>query len=307
MVGSDEPARRKACCQVQQGERAPHGGGQCERRSDPTSIPLHQRAGPFRHHQVQHVLVHQHLSHGRRRGTVVRIRRIARLAECGDAARGRSREDFPQAPVEDYKFERIKARFEFYSASFGQKDDPEQWTDYAAGGSGIALGLAPAFFGLAKADDFKPEEKIFLGKVSYGEAEAKVRHAGVIDSAISVVKQAYREALLLKAEDEDEFLRHMAAEMYVEILWNSVTTKASKWSHQNETRLLALNDLRNPQLEIRNAEVRPRVELPQPLLSDNISEIMIGPKADEGANARVRAFLDKNGLSKVPITAAGGA
>jgi hypothetical protein len=209
--------------------------------------------------------------------------------------------------VEDYKFERIKARFEFYSASFGQKDDPEQWTDYAAGGSGVALGLAPGFFGLAKTDDFKPEEKIFLGKVSYGEAEAKVRHAGVIDSAISVVKQAYREGLLLKAEDEDEFLRHMAAEMYVEILWNSVTTKASKWSHQNETRLLALNDLRNPQLEIRNAEVRPRVELPQPLLSDNISEIMIGPKAEEGANARVRAFLDRNGLSKVPITTAGGA
>jgi hypothetical protein len=164
--------------------------------------------------------------------------------------------------------------------------------------------LTPGFFGLAKTKDFKPEEKIFLGKVTYGEAEAKVRHAGVIDSAISVVKQAYREGVLLKAADEDEFLRHMAAEMYVEILWNSITTKASKWSHQNETRLLVVNDLRNPRLEIRNAEVRPRVELPQPLLRDNISEVMIGPKADEGTTARVRAFLDENALAKVPITAA---
>jgi hypothetical protein len=44
--------------------------------------------------------------------------------------------------VDDYKFEKIRSRFEFYSASFGQKDDAEQWNDYAAGGSGVALGLA---------------------------------------------------------------------------------------------------------------------------------------------------------------------
>jgi hypothetical protein len=56
---------------------------------------------------------------------------------------------------------------------------------------------------------------------------------------------------------------------------------------------------------IRNAEVRPRVELPQPLLRDNISEVMIGPTADGAANARVRAFLDANGLSKAPVTGAG--
>jgi hypothetical protein len=206
--------------------------------------------------------------------------------------------------VEDFKFERIKARFEFYSVSFGQRDDPEQWAEYAADGSGVALGLTPRFFGLAETKDFKPEEKIFLGKVTYGEAEAKLRHTRVIESAISVVKQAYKEGVLLMAADEDEFLRHVAVEMYVEILWNSVMTKASKWSHQNETRLLAANDRKDPKLEIRNAEVQPRVELPQPLLRDNISEVMIGPNADEGMAARVRTFLDENGLAKVPISAA---
>jgi hypothetical protein len=129
-----------------------------------------------------------------------------------------------------------------------------------------------------------------------------VRHAAVIDSAISVVKQAYREGVLLKAEDEQEFLRSVAAEMYVEILWNSVTTKASKWSHQIETRLLAVNNLRNPQLEIRNAGVRPRVELPQPLLKSNLMEVMLGPKADEATKVQVRTFLDENNLSQVPLT-----
>jgi hypothetical protein len=209
--------------------------------------------------------------------------------------------------VDDYNFEKIKDRFGFYSASFGQKDDPEQWNDYAGGGSGVAIGLAPGFFALQKVEDLKPEDHIFLGKVTYGEAEAKVRHAGVIDSAISVVKQGYRTGVLLKAEDEELFLHHMAAEMYVEILWNAVTTKAIKWGHQNETRLIAVNDLRNPKLEIRNAPERPRVELPQPLLRKNIFEIMLGPKVDDAAKTRVRSFLDQNNLSHVPVTSASSA
>jgi Protein of unknown function (DUF2971) len=206
--------------------------------------------------------------------------------------------------VDDFKFERIRARLELYSASFGQKDDAEQWSDYADGGSGVAIGLAPGFFVLSNTKDPKPEEITFLGRVFYGEADAKVRHAGIIDSAIWTIKQAYRRSLQSNAQDEEEFLHHMAAEMYVEILWNSVTSKASKWSHQGETRLLAMNDLKNPKLEIHNAEKRPRVELAQPLLKKNIAEVMLGPNADDTANLRVRTFLDQNRLPHVPVTAA---
>jgi hypothetical protein len=208
--------------------------------------------------------------------------------------------------VDDVTFERIKSRFEFYSASFGQKDDAQQWADYADGGAGVALGLAPGFFALSNPENPKPEEIIFLGKVTYGEASAKVRHAGVIDSAIWSVKEAYRTGLLLREEDEQEFLRHMTAEMYVEILWNSVTSKADKWSHQCETRLLAVNDLRNPKLEI-HCPPHPRVELPQPLLKKNIVEVMLGPKADDAAKARVQTFLDENQLSHVPVTVSASA
>jgi hypothetical protein len=206
--------------------------------------------------------------------------------------------------VEDFNFEKIKSRFAFYSASFGQRDDAQQWTDYAEGGSGIAMGLAPGFFALLNVKDPKPEETTFIGRVLYGEDQAKVRHAAVIDSAIWTVKEAFRRGLLLKASDEDEFLRHMAAEMYVEILWNSVTSKSTEWAHQRETRLLALNDLRNPKLQIHNAEKRPRVELPQPLLKPNVTEVMLGPKADEATKVRVRKFLDEHHLPHVPVTAA---
>jgi hypothetical protein len=131
---------------------------------------------------------------------------------------------------------------------------------------------------------------------------AKVRHAGVVDSAVSAVKQAHRLGVLSKPDDEEAFLHLMAAYMYGEVLWNSVTTKADRWSHQAETRLLAFNDLKNPQIEIKNGDKRPRVELPQPLLKSNITEVMMGPAAGEDAKEKVRAFLDGNGLPSVPLT-----
>jgi DUF2971 family protein len=208
--------------------------------------------------------------------------------------------------VEDVGFTRIRNRFEFYSASFGQKDDARQWSDYADGGKGVAIGLAPKFFGFVKKEDYEPWEKTFLGKVEYGEPAAKVRHAAIVDSAVQTIKQAHKQGLLLKAENEEAFLHLMAAYMFVEILWNSVTTKSDKWSHQIETRLLAVNDLKNPHIEIKNAPARPRVEIPQPLLKASITEIMMGPKADDDARAKVRKILDDNGLPNVQVTSAVG-
>jgi hypothetical protein len=46
--------------------------------------------------------------------------------------------------------------------------------------------------------------------------------------------------------------------------------------------LLALNSLKDPKLKIYNAAVKPRVELPQPLLKTCLAEVMIRPKADAG-------------------------
>jgi hypothetical protein len=100
---------------------------------------------------------------------------------------------------------------------------------------------------------------------------------------MQTIKQAHKQCLLIKAEDEEAFLHLIAAYMYVEILWNSVTSKSDKWAHQLEMRLLAVNDLKNPGIEIKNAPARPRVEIPQPLLKANITEVMMGPKADDVA------------------------
>jgi hypothetical protein len=194
--------------------------------------------------------------------------------------------------------EKIRTRVEFYSISFGMKDDGQQWACYADGGRGVALGLVPTFF-----HPLPIEESIFCGKVVYGDQQARARHSRAIEAAIEVIKCAGLAGSLRTGEDLAAFFYRMANEMMVEILWNCVTTKDSKWSHQHETRLLAFNNLQRQRLAIHSAPKR-RVEIPQPLLKKSIVEVMVGPSADDAAEERVRKFLKAHSLSHVPVTRA---
>ncbi len=215
---------------------------------------------------------------------------------------------FCEELVDEEDLKRIKTLFEFYSISFGLRDDPQQWGSYGDRGRGVAFGLAPVFFHPAPFEDPenpKPEEHIYFGKVVYGDEAARARHSIVIDAAIDTIKQAHVAGLIRNGLDAQMLFRHMAAEMTVEILWNCVTTKDTNWSHQNETRLLTLNNLKAPHLPIYNADKRPRVEIPQPLLKKSIVGVMVGPNADRAAEERIRCFLEAHGLVHVPVTRAG--
>ena len=197
--------------------------------------------------------------------------------------------------------EKIKELFCFYSVSFGQRNDPDQWARYGDSGRGVAVGFRPPFFGIEVKDSYEPDEMIYLGKVAYGEAAAERRHETVIDEALKTFRNAFQQGWLLKENDEIDFMRDLGASMYVEILWNAVNTKTDKWSAQRETRLLAVNNLKKPQRKIHNAPLRPRLELPQPKLKANIAEIIVGPQADSAAEERITEFLHVQNLANVPI------
>jgi hypothetical protein len=200
---------------------------------------------------------------------------------------------------------KIRSLFEFYSISFGVKDDAQQWAKYADGGRGVALGLKPEFFHPAPFEDPenpKPEEHIYFGKVLYGEDAARRRHSVVLDRALEVIHNLQNNGAIRNGRDAMHLFRHMAVEMMVEVLWNCVTTKDESWTHQNEIRFLALNNLKTPHLKIHNKDVRSRVELPQPQLKKHIAEIMIGPNADPSMEEKIKRFLDLHDLGHVPIT-----
>jgi hypothetical protein len=213
-----------------------------------------------------------------------------------------------QGLLEDDDLKRIiKESVAFYSISFGLRDDPEQWNCYGDRGRGVTLGLAPEFFRPAPFEDPnhpKPEEQIFYGKVAYGAMAARARHSKVLEAAFTLIKQVHAAGWLRTKEEAGKLCHHLAASMYVETLWNCVTTKDSNWSHQNEMRLLARNFLKKPRLPIVNADKRPRLEIIQSLLRSSIVEVMIGPNSNPGALTRVRQFLNSRGLPGVPVTRA---
>lgn len=226
--------------------------------------------------------------------------------EAAERSKGLTRR-FCRALAEEGDRRRIRELMAFYSISFGQRDDVEQWTRYADRGRGVALGLAATFFEAGPvADPYnpKPEEMIRYGKVTYGLEDGRVRHQELIAGALAVIERVQRRKWLRTGEEAATFCRYLAASMYTELLWNCVTTKDSKWGHQHEMRLLVMNSLKRPRIPIVNAEVRPRVEIVQSRLKQCIVEVMVGPQADAGALQRVRNGLAVRGVAGAPVTLA---
>jgi hypothetical protein len=208
--------------------------------------------------------------------------------------------------LEGDDFNIIKEHLAFYSVSFGVRDDPNQWERYGDHGRGVALGLAPEFFSsipFEHLNSSKPEERIFCGKVAYGDADARARHSKVLEAAFALIQQVQSAGWLRTGLEQGIFCHHLAATMYPEILWNCVTTKDGGWSDQNERRLLARNFLKTPELPV-VMQPKPHVEFPQPLLRGSIVEVMVGPESDAEASTRMREFLDSHGLTGVPVTKA---
>ena len=198
--------------------------------------------------------------------------------------------------------EEIRSIVEFYSISFGTRNDPEQWSRYGGNSKGVAIGLTPNFFRLTAPEDPKPEEKVFVGRVAYGEKAAKARHQRVVQSVTDFIKREYRLGSIPNGETAQALFRRLTAEMYVEVLWNCVTTKSANWKRQNETRLLVLNRIKDPQLPVHSDRGRPYVKIPEPTLKQSLSEILLGPDAERDTEATVRSFLAQRGLNNVGVT-----
>jgi hypothetical protein len=231
----------------------------------------------------------------------------ALLTEAAASTAGLKRA-FCEGCLEGDDLANIKKKMECYSISFGLRDVSQQWKKYAAGGRGVAFGLAPVFFvpqPFKDPQNSKPEEVIFFGKVVYGDTNVRATHKTVIDAALALVDKATKSGWLRTGQDTEAFCRMLATVMYTEILWNAITTKEDKWSHQNETRLLARNFFPSPGLLINGPEEKPHVEIEQPLLQSSMVEVMVGPEADSGAAERVQTILGSHGMQNVAVTRAG--
>jgi len=122
----------------------------------------------------------------------------------------------------------VRRAVEFYSVSFGSRDDLKQWQSYGDGSKGVAFGLAPRFFEPVNIVAPKPEEMIFAAKVVYGPSDARARHLPVIQAATDLILNLYKAGAIPNSEVARALFQRLAAECYVEILWNCVTSKDTK-------------------------------------------------------------------------------
>jgi hypothetical protein len=193
----------------------------------------------------------------------------------------------------------VRQRFEFYSVSFGVRDDAGQWKKYGDNRRGLAIGLEPHLFANTTKSNPSPEDIVFVAKVGYGLAECTTRHQQPIEEAFNILEQARQ----LDADaDRRAFLRTMATLMTLPLIWNSITTKCEKWQHEQELRMLVTNDLDAPKLLVHSRQDgRSYVVVPMPMrTSGSISEIMVGCDAEINAEDDVRAFLHGLGMTQLP-------
>ena len=205
---------------------------------------------------------------------------------------------------------RIKERFDFYSISFGERDDPGQWKTYGDKHRGVAIGLSPAVFANVNPRNPKREDRVYVAKVLYGPSACAERHRTAIDLTFDLLEIARQRGFVTTNAAGLAFTKAMATHMAVPLIWNSIITKSHDWEHEQELRMLAVNDLTRPHLPIHHRDdggrTRSYVTIPMPLREPGmITEIVVGADADAGTEDAVANLLRSVGIGALrPVSRA---
>ena len=205
--------------------------------------------------------------------------------------------------------------FGFFVGSFSREsDDLGQWRAYADNGRGVAIGLAPRLFQVhADQTNVTLAEKVLVAQVIYDRDQCLRNVGEAIRRAVDIIVLA--EAEVTSQAQGREFLRELATQLAVAIFTYAVTCKHRAYKHERETRMLLVNqlDILAPIIETRTrgSTLVPFIRSPLPVRSAGaITQIMIGPAADNLSDDAVRALLRRHGLpldtvqqSDIPYTA----
>jgi hypothetical protein len=180
-------------------------------------------------------------------------------------------------------------------------DDLGQWRAYGDNGRGFALGLAPHLFHPVKLGDQKPNERTYLTDVVYGRERAEERFREPIMRAIEDISTATPEHFKT-LEDANNFCKDWSTALTISIFWYALQVKHKAYKQEGETRLI-INAERaelTPYIDIRSrgSALVPFIRSPMPVKTPgSITEIVIGPSAEAGAEDSLRTLLLSLGLS----------
>jgi len=193
----------------------------------------------------------------------------------------------------------------FFIASLSRNpDDLDQWRSYADDGRGVAIGFSPKLFQPIEKLHVDPRRNTFAGQVRYVNAQTSARHARGFDKASSILDAAmlYARRHLRDQAIGTEFLKQLARSVVAApLIWNALTCKHPGYKHEAEMRLVILGQASEFRGKLskrtRNGKTIPYIPYDVPLrVPGTIAEIVIGPAALSGTEAKVRRILKSAGV-----------
>lgn len=186
--------------------------------------------------------------------------------------------------IDSYPQNRISASRTLYLVCFSQKrDDPDQWRDYGAQGTGVCLGIR--LFGI-------PEPNILgvatgILPVEYGDARLRERLT------------AWHTAFTPRLEEAPDIAHNLgvsiAALQATATAW-AVTTKAPRWASEEEVRMIFLpregRVVVNAERQRPDGTIARYLEVPVTRLPRMpVEEFIIGPNQDASIGTKRAAEL----------------
>jgi hypothetical protein len=197
-------------------------------------------------------------------------------------------------------------RFAFYFFSLSShRDDVGQWDEYGDKRRGFAIGFAPALFQPDQEVQLaRPAENVFVSQVIYGSDRTRTRHRTGIRKLAEITERVAKANPFLALKSRQAWFDNLNhAFLATQLIWNCLTAKCDRFSHEQETRyiIMGVRNTFDPCRRSRNG--RDYVETPLPLNTPgNITEILVGPDAPANAEARVTELLRSHGYpDNVPV------
>jgi len=155
----------------------------------------------------------------------------------------------------------------------------------------------------------KANENLNVGRVIYGDAATRARHRLVIERAADIISECgHANKRLLKKTRPYPFIRAMADEFIAsQLVWNCLTAKNDIYANEREVRGVIMNVRANFEGIRKPLGGKFYVEYDLPLKEPgNITEIIVGPSAPDGAEDVVKKLLGDLGYSdRIPVTRSG--
>lgn len=203
-----------------------------------------------------------------------------------------------------------------YISCFSElRDDLNQWRCYRDGGQGYCIGFSDKFFEIENLDGACPNKLnedflySYVLPVIYDGKKSIDHYNLFIDKAIVIINKILNDSDKFYNNKEilNQFGRRIHSLIISSTIWYAIITKHPAYEAEKEVRKFIIETEESIRKHIktrtRGGEIIPYISVNQPVHQEKmITEIIVGPAADQRAVDAVKALLQSKNMSWVDVT-----